>query len=118
MATLTRQVLGEDGLTASYVAATVSGDQVTNSDGKTFLHVKNASGGSITVTVAEQITGTTVTNPTLGKLTKANATKAIGAGAEAFFGPFAKGGFNDANSNIQITYSGVTSLTIAALYIP
>lgn len=118
MATLTRQVLGEDGLTASYGAAAVSGDQVNNADGKTFLHIKNASGVSVTVTVAEQITGTTVTNPTLGKLTKANATKAIGAGAEGFFGPFAKGGFNDANSNIQVTYSAVTSVTIAALYIP
>jgi hypothetical protein len=118
MPTLTRQVLGEDGLTASYVAAAGGGDQVVNTDGGTFLHIKNGSGGSITVTVAEQISGTTVTDPNLGKLTKANATKAIAAGAEAFFGPFKKQGFNDVNGNIQITYSSVTSLTIAALKLP
>lgn len=117
MATLVRQLLGEDGLTATYAAVGVSGDQVTNADGKTFLHVKNGSGVSVTVTVSEQITGTTVQSPTLGKLTKANATKAIAAGAEAFFGPFAKTGFNDTNANIQITYSAVTTVTIASLYI-
>lgn len=118
MATLTRQALNEDGLTASYASAAALGDQVTNADGKTFLHIKNGSGGSITVTVSEQISGTTVQSPQYGKLTKASATKAIGSGAEAFFGPFAKAGFNDVNGNIQITYTAVTSLTIAAVYIP
>ena len=118
MATLVRQVLGEDGLTATYAAAAGGGDQVTNTDGKTFLHIKNGSGGSITVTVAEQISGTTVQSPQYGKLTKASVTKAIAAGAEGFIGPFAKAGFNDVNGNLQITYTGVTSLTIAAIYIP
>ena len=118
MATLTRQTLGEDGLTASYAACASGGDEVTNSDGATFLHVKNGGGSAVTVTVAEQISGTTVESPNYGKLTKANATKSINAGAEAFFGPFKKQGFNDEDGNIQITYSGVTSLTIAALKLP
>lgn len=118
MATLSRQTLGEDGLTATYSAAAGGGDQADNSDGKTFLHIKNGGGGSVTVTVAEQVSGTTVEDPSLGKLTKASATKVIGAGAEAFFGPFKKLGFNDTNGMIQITYTGVTSLTIAALKLP
>lgn len=118
MATLTRQNLGELGLTATYAACTGGGDQVDNSDGRTFLHIKNASGASITVTVAEQISGTTVTDPSIGILTKASAAKAIAAAGEAFFGPFAKQGFNDSNSYIQIIYSGVTTLTIAALKFP
>jgi hypothetical protein len=115
MATLTRQVLSEDGLTATYVAASVSGDQVTNTDGATLLHIKNGGGAPITVTVAEQISGTTVQDTSLGKLTKANATKTIANGAEAFFGPFKKGGFNDQDGNIQITYTAITSVTIAAI---
>jgi hypothetical protein len=118
MATLTRQVLGEDGLTASYVAAGVSGDEVANLDGATFLHIKNGGGAPITVTVAEQISGNTVQDTSLGKLTKANATKTIANAAEAFFGPFKKAGFNDIDGNIQITYTAVTSVTIAALKLP
>lgn len=118
MATLTRQNLVEAGLTATYVAASGGGDQVDNSDGRTFLHIKNGSGGSITVTVAEQITGTTVEDPGLGTLTKSSIVKAIAASGEAFLGPFKKQAFNDVNSRIQITYSGVTSLTIAAIKFP
>lgn len=119
MATLSRQTLVEEGLTASYGAAAGGGDQVDNSDGLTVLHVKNGGGGSIDVTVAEQIAGgTTVDSPTYGKLTKASVVKSVGAGAEAFIGPFKKAAFNDANNFIQITYSGVTSVTIAALKFP
>lgn len=118
MATLTRQILDEVGITPTYAAASGGGDQTDNSDGLTFLHVKNGSVGSLDVTISEQITGTTVDSGTYGKLTKANAVKSIAAGGEAFLGPFKKVAFNDTNSRIQITYSGVTSLTIAALKFP
>ncbi len=118
MATLTRQTLTEEGITPTYATAAGGGDQVDNADGRTFLHVKNDSGGSITVTVAEQISGTTVEDPSFGKLTKASVAKAIAAGATAFIGPFKKQAFNDDNNMLQITYSGVTSLTIAAIKFP
>jgi len=118
MATLSRQTLSEAGITPTFASCSVGGDQVDNRDGKTFLYVKNGSGGSITVTVSEQISGNTVEDPNLGTLTKASVAKAIAAGAEAILGPFKKAAFNDTNGRIQITYSGVSSLTISALTFP
>lgn len=117
MATLTRTQITEDGFDATFAAAGVSGDVVTNTDGKTFLCVKNDSAGSVTVTVAEQITGATVEDPTYGTVTKANATVAIAAGGTGFIGPFKKQAFNNASNQIEISYSATTSVTVAALYI-
>ena len=52
-----------------------------------------------------------------GDLTKANATIEVASEGEAFIGGFAPAAFNDGNGEIAITYSGVTSVTIAALYV-
>jgi hypothetical protein len=118
MATLTRQIVSEDGLDISFSAAGGSGDVVTNADGKTFLAVKNGSGSSITVTVAEQISGTTVEDPVYGTVSKASASVAIANGGTGIIGPFKKQAFNNASNQIEISYSGTTSVTVAALYIP
>ena len=115
MATLTRQKAVLTGLTPSYASCAGGGDVVDNSDGKTFLHVKNGSGGSITVTVTAQSTSLSTT--THGLLTVSNVAIAIGAGSERIIGPFPKQAYNNASKQLAITYSGVTSLTIAAFYI-
>ena len=83
-----------------YDAADVGGDAFNN-DGKTFLHVKNGSVGPLTVTVA-------------AKPTKTDAEKTVAPGGEEFFGPFPLTDFLVAPA---ITYSGVTSLTLAVLRI-
>ena len=36
---------------------------------------------------------------------------------ERMIGPFHKAAFNDANGKVQITYSGVVALTIAAVHV-
>ena len=106
MATLTVQQADLDGLSASYDACAGGGDVFTN-DGSTFLHVKNGSGGALTVTVAAArqcdhgYTHDSVTS--------------VGAGADAFIGPFDIPRFNNVSGQCSITYSGVTSLTIAAI---
>lgn len=115
MALLTKQKIVEAGLTPAFGAATVSGDTIDNSDGKTILHYKNASAGAITVTVASQLAAQE--DPKLGTVTKGNIVKVIAAGAEAIIGPFKKQAFNNGNNQISVTYSGVTSLTVAALTI-
>lgn len=115
MTTLTRQDLADAGLLASYASCAGGGDAVDN-DGKTFLHVKNGSVGSITVTVTAQVP--TKLTDGFGTLTRSNIAVAIGAGAEKFLGPFPVRAFNDANGRLAITYSGVTSLTIAAVRLP
>lgn len=116
MATLTRQDMVEAGLLATYAACAGGGDVVDNADGLTFLHVKNGSGGSITVTVTAQVAA--FQTPGMGPMTKANVAVAIGAAAEKFLGPFAKQAFNTAAGQLAITYSAVTSLTIAAVRLP
>lgn len=115
MATLTRQKVVIGGLTPSYAACAAGGDVVTNDDGKTFLHVKNSSGGSLTVTVTAQ--STSVNTGTHGTLTVSNVAIAIPAGQERMIGPFPKQAYNNSSKQLAITYSGVTSLTIAAVYI-
>lgn len=115
MATLSRQKIVVTGLTPSFGACAGGGDVVDNSDGRTFLHVKNGSGGSITVTVAAQVAS--LVTGTHGTLPVSNVAIAIPAGAERIIGPFAKQAYNNASKQLAITYSGVTSLTIAAFFI-
>lgn len=115
MALLTRQKIVEAGLTPAFVAAAGGGDTVANADGKTYLHVKNGGGVSINVTVTAQ--AVTVEDPHRGTMAKANIVKAVGAGAEAIIGPLKKISFNNASDIVAISYSGVTSVTVAALWI-
>lgn len=117
MATLTRQTIIEAGLTPTFAACAGGGDVVDNSDGMTFLYVKNASAGSITVTIAAASGAASVADPKFGTLTKSAVAKVILAGADAIIGPFKKQGFNNSSEQLAITYSGVTTLTIAALKI-
>ena len=112
MATLTAQTINEDGLTATYASAGGSGDVVDNGGGL-FLHVKNGSGSEMTVTITAQTTS--IDTLQYGEVAKSNATKAIAASAEAFIGPFKPAAFNNNSSQIAITYSSATSVTIAAL---
>jgi len=114
MAELTVQQITEAGGAASYEAAAGGGDTADN-NGNMFLHIKNGGGGEITVTITAVTTS--VDSGVYGDLTKANATIAVAAGTEAFIGGFAPAAFNDGNGEIAITYSGVTSVTIAALYV-
>lgn len=107
MATLTVQSTDLDGVVPSYASAAGGGDEFAN-DGNTFLHLKNGSGGSIDVTVDS------VKNCNQGH--DHNSVTAVGAGAEAMIGPFPKDRFNDATTGrAAITYSGVTTLTIAVV---
>lgn len=109
MATLTVQKAVGTGLTPSYSAAAGGGDQFANS-GKAMLHAKNGSGGSITITVNSQV------NCSQGF--DHDFAVAIPAGEERMIGPFPKSRFDDANGNVQITYSAVTSLTVAVIEVP
>ena len=115
MAELTLQQITEAGGSVTYSAAAGGGDTADNG-GSTFLHIKNGGAEeSLTATITAQTTS--VDSSIYGDLTKANASIVIVAGGEAFIGPFKPSAFNDGNGEIAITYSGVTSVTIAALYI-
>ena len=115
MALLTVQNTAETGLLATYASCAGGGDTVAN-NGKMLLHVKNGSGGAITVTVAKT-SSATENIPGYGLVTISDISVAIAAGAEKFIGPIDPNAYNSTSGTgtVAITYSGVTSLTIAAI---
>jgi len=115
MALITPQQISEAGTAdLTLTAAAGGGDTMTWKKGL-LLFIVNGSGGSITVTIAEQVSGT-ISDVTYGDIEKADATLAVGAGNTGCIGPFTAKSFSSSGV-ITITYSGVTSLTVAGVYI-
>ena len=114
MATITAQKITQAGLIPVYAASAAAGDKVLNT-GIEYFHVKNASSASVTSTVTPVIT--TVVDPLLGTLVKETATLVLAAGKEGFLGPFETEAFNSTLGTIEIEYTAVASITVAALYI-
>lgn len=106
LTTLTVSQIVKAGLTQALAAANADGSYVPN-DGRVFLHVKNGSESSINVTIE---TPNTVDGNAIADL-----VVAVGAGVEKLIGPFAPGIYNDEDANVKVTFSAVTSITIAAL---
>lgn len=96
------------GLTPSYAAASGGGDTVKVGP-TVFLHVKNGHSSAQTVTVVTP--GTTA-----GGLAISDLAIAVPNGAERMIGPI-DNSFRGSGGLASITYSGVTSLTIAAIRI-
>jgi hypothetical protein len=114
-ATQTTQLLQEGSpvaLNSVYAAATSAGDSAQN-DGHTFIAVKNGGGSTVTVTVTPG--NPTRAVPGVGVVTKPTVTVSVAASGEALIGPFPPIYFNDANGNVNWTYSSVTSVTVAAV---
>lgn len=117
MATLTVATIAEAGVALSAVAAAGGGDQFINAgDARTFLYVNNGGGSSITVTITAQVASASV--PGKGLMTKANGGGSVTNGTAKLFGPFPAEMFNDASGYVQVTYSGVTSVTVQAFRLP
>ena len=102
MAALSVVSMSSAGVNLAVAACTSGGDTVAN-DGKTRLIFTNGSGGTLTVTLA--------TSQTYKGLALADPTVAVTAGDVWAAGPF---DLKLYGSNIAITYSGVTSLTVGA----
>lgn len=109
MALITVQEVGRAGIAPSYVAAAGGGDTFAN-DGRTMLHIKNGGGGSITLTV--------VTQATVDGKAVADDAISVPNGAERMVGPFPPAIYNDVNQQVALTYSGVTSVTVAVVRVP
>lgn len=106
MAALTVQKTALTGLNPAYAAAAGGGDTVAN-DGKTFLHVKNGHTSAQTVTVDSKVA--------CSQGTDHDVAVSVPNGGERMIGPFDAARFNNASGALDITYSGVTALTIAAV---
>lgn len=110
MAVLSLQTITASGLTPSYTTAAAGGDKVSLGASNIFLHVKNGGGSSITVTL------TTQANNYKG-LTVPDRTVTVGTAAEKMIGPIDPALHGDTNNQVNIAYSAVTSVTVAALRI-
>lgn len=105
MATLTATPPAVGGAAFSAVAAAAGGDRFLNT-GNEQLYVKNGGGGSINVTIdAQSDGGVSYTDPVI----------AVAAGAEKLIGRFDPRKFNDSSGYVNISYSGVSSVTVAVI---
>ena len=93
-------------LTPTYASAAGGGDTFVN-NGRTFLHILNGSGSPITATVDSLVA--------CNQGTDHDVAITIPAGSEEMCGPFPAARFNSATGSVSVTYSDVTSLTIAAI---
>lgn len=116
MADLTPVALALAGVAPAPVAAAAGGDAIVKADGKAFARIINGGGGSITATVVAQQT-TRPKDGTFPDMTMANQAVAVPAGASRVIGPFPPA-FIDANGKVQLTYSGVTTVTIETWSFP
>lgn len=108
MATLTYKQPVIGGTDPAFVAAAGGGDKIAPNDNG-YLHYRNGSGGAITVTVV---------TPGLDKYGQARADIAVVVPAttgERIIGPFPADLADPTDGLVAITYSGVTSLTVAAI---
>jgi len=109
MAVLTVQQVNLTGLAPAFAAASAGGDEFVNS-GRAVLYVKNGDISDKTVTVDSQ----TPCNQGFDH----DAQVIVPASEERIIGPFPKNRFDDANGKVQISYSDVTSVTVAVIEIP
>lgn len=94
-----------------------SSDSVPNPKGNVLLRVNNGSGASINVTIAAGANPTRPADGTFPAMTLANKVVAIATGHAMIIGPIPPA-FNDANGNVQVSYSATTSVTVEAIQIP
>ena len=111
-ANLAPQALSLSGVSPTYNAASGGGDTFPN-DGRTYAHLKNGSGAPITVTFDAL---PSYTDNALGLLSLADTVITVPASGEKVVGFFPPARFNDVTTGrVAMTYSGVTSLTVAVV---
>ena len=105
MATLTTAAITPAGTDPAFVAATGAGDKVVPGD-TTYLHVKNASGVSVTVTI------TAVGLCSQGS--PHNSVVVVPTVSDRIIGPITSRFAAVSDGLAAVTYSAVTSVTVAA----
>ena len=119
MAQLTLNQHALAGLNPAFVAAAAGGDAFADSgDERTYVRVKNGGGAAITVTVAP-VSPTSVKQAgiTPQPVALPSYSVSVPASGDMTIGPFPQA-YREANSNVNLTYSAVTSVTVAAIRMP
>lgn len=110
---LSVQQVSSAGLNATYSAANVDGEAINNAGEDVIIHVKNGSGGGLTVTVQ--------TPMQQDGLDVAERQVSVPAGEDRFIGPFRRSVYAKLDSTLSIPQavwidtSTQTSITLAAL---
>lgn len=104
MATISVQSLVKTGTTVTLTAAAGGGDQFVHTDKNDIYVINNGGGGGITVTF--------VTQATTDGLVVADRTVSVGAGDRVEVSDLDPNVYRDTNGYCQVTYSGVTSVTV------
>lgn len=108
MAVLTVVPISVTPAVTTMVAAAGGGDEFRGT-GKEILRVRNGGGSPITVTIA-------AVNPAgCPAGTLHNIAQAVAAGAEIAITNLNPDRFNAADGNVDVTYSGVTSVTVGVI---
>ena len=110
MAILTVQRPTAAGTNITLAAAAGGGDSFAN-DGRTSFRVVNGGVGAITVTFDSPNT----CDFTIAANAAHDLAVSVPNGESREIGPFSQARFNDTNGRVQVTYSGVTSVTVAAV---
>lgn len=97
----------------TYSSAAAGGDKFANA-GSARFHVKNGGGSSITVTFLAGAANANECNFGVSGSSHAKV-ETVPAGSDRLFGPFQRERFNDTDGYVNVTYSGVTTVTVAAL---
>ena len=100
------QTVSRAGITGSFTAANADGHYIANTEANFFLHVKNGGGSSITVTIE--------TAATVDGLAVADRAVTVANGSEKMIGPFPPNIYNQDDGSVWVTFSAVTSVTVAA----
>jgi hypothetical protein len=88
---------------ATLTAADVAGDSFPN-DGRTFFRIKNA--GSLITAIFAAV------KPSDQGISENIAANIAASTGDVWFGPFPANEFNDTNGRVNVTYSGVTTVTV------
>ena len=88
------------------LVAVASSDTFHN-NGRCILHIKNASGGSVTATIDDPNSR----QPDAAQAFNPDVQLAIAGGAEKYWGPFDPNRFNDVNGIATVAYSATASVT-------
>ena len=111
MAVLTTYTIDYDGVNVESAYAAAASSQEFVNDGRTFIHIKNASGAPITATLTTA--GTVQGHAIADTIVTVGATT-----GEQMAGPFDRSLYNAADGNIDITWSATSSVTIGVFKLP
>ena len=106
MATIATQQIKQNGTAPTYAAASGGGDEFTPGN-HVFFHLKNGGGSSVTATFVTP--GTAFGQPI------ADVAVTVGAGTDQMIGPFPAEEFKGNDGLVAVTYSAVTTVTVAVL---